>query len=112
MRQVLNDSSCVRRSHIGGWDAVPSGFVTLLGDVAHVMLSAGPGANHVMADGADLGLALAKAKSNSELLEHVREYETATQERTRAEMQNGRWRCRSCIYFGAIADLLRRSYVL
>jgi 2-polyprenyl-6-methoxyphenol hydroxylase-like FAD-dependent oxidoreductase len=32
---------------------------------------AGAGANLVMADGANLGLALAKAKTPSELLEHV-----------------------------------------
>ncbi|KAF8493381.1 hypothetical protein F5888DRAFT_1636560 [Russula emetica] len=59
--------------------------VILLGDATHVMLFAGPGVNLAMANGADLDLALAKAKTDSELLEHVREYDTAMQERTREE---------------------------
>jgi 2-polyprenyl-6-methoxyphenol hydroxylase-like FAD-dependent oxidoreductase len=59
----------------------------LLGDAAHVMLFAGPGVNLAMANGADLGLALAKVKTDSELLEHVREYDTAMQERTREEWE-------------------------
>jgi hypothetical protein len=53
--------------------------VILLGDAAYVMLFAGPGANFAWADGTDRGLALTKAKTDSELLEHVREYKTAMQ---------------------------------
>lgn len=40
-----------------------------------------------MGDGADLCLALAKAETDSELSEHVREYGTAIQERAREERE-------------------------
>ena len=56
VRRMLRDSSCVR----GG---------------PHRLVTSDPGANLAMTDGADLGLAFAKAKTDSELLEHVRAYE-------------------------------------
>jgi len=48
---------------------------------------AGAGANLAMADGADLGLALAKAKTPAELAERVRGYEKAMQERAKEEWE-------------------------
>jgi 2-polyprenyl-6-methoxyphenol hydroxylase-like FAD-dependent oxidoreductase len=66
------------------WDVAPGGRATLLGDAAHPMTTfAGLGANLAMADGADLGLALAEAKTPAELVVRVREYETAMRRRSR-----------------------------
>ena len=70
------------------WDTALGGRVTLLDDAAHLMVPfAGAGANFAMADGADLGLALAKGKTPSELLERVREYESAILERAKGECE-------------------------
>jgi 2-polyprenyl-6-methoxyphenol hydroxylase-like FAD-dependent oxidoreductase len=70
------------------WDTAPGGHATLLGDAAHLMVPfAGAGANLAMADGADLGLALAKAKTPADLAERVRGYEKAMQERAKEEWE-------------------------
>jgi 2-polyprenyl-6-methoxyphenol hydroxylase-like FAD-dependent oxidoreductase len=70
------------------WDTAPGARATLLGDAAHLMVPfAGAGANLAMADGADLGLALAKAKTPVELAQRVLEYERAMQERARGEWE-------------------------